>query len=90
MQDAGLVGQGWLFGRPEFFGKTAPNTRRNRVAAPADLEHPKGLGFEFGFGYGLGLRSGWSGLACKFEIADTRHAQSFVPIGPADNQSPKN
>ena len=43
MQDAGLTGRGWLFGRPDCFQKNAPkNMRRCHVVAPAALEPPKG------------------------------------------------
>ena len=75
---AGLIGQGWPFGRPDvFLEKSHQNTRRGRVTAPADLEPPKGVGSGFGFGLGLGQGSDWSGPTCKVEINDTLPAQRF-------------
>ena len=61
------------------------------MAAPADLEPPKG----FGLGKGrvrvnrvkLRLGSGWSGPKPKVEIDHARPGQSFVPTSPAHNQS---
>ena len=38
-----------------FFLNRHQITRRSRVAAPVDLEPPKGLGLGFGFGFGFGL-----------------------------------
>ena len=49
VQDGSLIGRGWLFGHPgDFLEKRLQNTRRSRVAAPADLEPPNGIGFGFG------------------------------------------
>ena len=50
------------------------------MAAPANLESPKGLGS------GLALGSGWSGPTCKVLIDHTRLAQSFVPTSPEHEQ----
>ena len=54
VQDAGLVGRGWLLGRPEFFWENASETRGGgcpcRPRAPQRME----LGLGFGFGLGLG------------------------------------
>ena len=66
-----------------FLERRHQNTRRSRVAAPADLEPPKGLGL--GLGFGLRLGSGWSGPTCRVEIDHIRPAQSFVPTSPAHN-----
>ena len=68
-----------------FSEKRHQNTRRSRVAAPADLEPPKGLGL--GLGFGLRLGSGWSGPTCRVEIDHIRPAQSFVPTSPAHRAS---
>ena len=70
-----------------FLEKFHQKTRRRHVAAPTDLEPPKGsvLGVVLGFGLG----SGWSGPTCKAEIDHTRPAQSFVPTSHAHNPSPK-
>ena len=59
LQDAGLIGRDWVFGRPGFFGKTPPE----HAAEPRDcpcrprVSHRAGLAL----GLGLGLGSGWSG-----------------------------
>lgn len=64
-------------------GKRLQYTRRGRVAAPADLEPPTGMGF----GLGRGQRSGWSRPTCKIEIDDKPPAQSFVPTSPVHSGS---
>ena len=46
VQDAGLIGRGWLFGRRENFGE---NATKPPVAAPADLEPRKRLELGCGF-----------------------------------------
>ena len=79
--DAGLIGRGWLFGRPEFFGKNATTTGGGAAWLSMPISSPLQR-----VGLGLGLGSGWSGPTCRVEIDDTRPAQSFVPTRPAHHQ----
>ena len=73
VQDAGLRVRASFRPPGVLFEKRHENTRWSRVAAPADLDPPKELGF--GFGCGLGFGSGRSGPTFKVEIDHTRSAQ---------------
>ena len=87
VQDASLIGRGWPLGPLGcFLEERHQNTRRNRVAAPADLVPTRKVGVRLGLGFGLG--SGWSGQTCKVEIDHTRLAQSVLRTSPAHRGPP--
>ena len=73
-QDAGLIGRGCHFARPDFFFLNATETRGGVGWLPLPTSSPP---------KGWGSGSGWSGPTCKVAVDRTRPARSFVPTSSA-------